>query len=425
MAAQNAVMRDAGASRPGAEREPGEAPARSLGLAALLAATADRHPERIALIDQPDKPSWCGRPAITWTFAAAREIAARLTAGLQALRLPPRSPVGLCMAGITESHLALLAIEQAGHLPCLLPVTWDEARLLQAVEAAQVQAVITQGQIGEDRPAERLCRVAARYFPLRFVAAFGPHVPDGVLGIDRLVLDHRADAAFGSAEVAGLVTFAGEETPRPVLRDGDGLTAATAQFLVPARIEPGDRIVSLLPPADLRGLVPGLAAALLAGATLESHPVFDSASLAATLARDVPTHLVAPGWMEPGLGRTEVPARLRSLVFVHRAPVRLSGRAPGRRGVTDVVVLDELALVAGRREAQDVALMLAAPERAGAGGLLQLRREPDGRLAVRGPAASARVLQRGIARNESVDEWTVSRFRATRLGGVATALEPA
>jgi hypothetical protein len=30
------------------------------------------------------------------------------------------------MAGMAEAHLAFLAIEQAGHVPCLLPVTWDE-----------------------------------------------------------------------------------------------------------------------------------------------------------------------------------------------------------------------------------------------------------------------------------------------------------
>ncbi|WP_157091621.1 AMP-binding protein [Methylobacterium nodulans] len=426
MAAQQAARRDAGALRPGAEPEPARAPARPLGLAALLAATADRHPDRIAFVDQPDKPAWSGRPAITWTFAAAREIAARLTAGLRALRLPPRSPVGLCMAGVAESHLALMAIEQAGHLPCLIPVTWDEARLLQAAEAAQLQAVITHGQLGADRPAERLCRVAARYFPLRFVAAFGPHVPDGVIGLDRVVLDHRGDpAAFGSAEAAGLVTFTGEETPRPVLRDGDALTAATALCLAPARIEPGDRIVSLLPPTDLRGLVPGLAAALLSGATLESHPVFDSVSLSAALAREGPTHLVAPGWMEPGLAQAGVAARLRSILFVHRAPVRLSARTPGRPGIVDIVVFDETALVAGRRDANDVALLLASPERAASGGLLRIRREPDGRLAFRGPASAARLLHRGIARDETVDDWRPSRFSTTLLAGVVTAVAEA
>jgi long-subunit acyl-CoA synthetase (AMP-forming) len=46
--------------------------------------------------------------------ATAARSAHRLAEGLQQLRLPPRSPVGLCMAGMAEAHLAFLAIEQAG-----------------------------------------------------------------------------------------------------------------------------------------------------------------------------------------------------------------------------------------------------------------------------------------------------------------------
>ncbi|MEH3144330.1 MAG: AMP-binding protein [Methylobacterium frigidaeris] len=447
MAAQQAVRRDEAAS-PAQEVRHAPEP-RSLGLGALLGAVADHHPGRIAFIDQPGKAGWCGRPAITWTYAAAREIVARLAAGLHRLGLPPGSPVGLCMAGIAEHHLTLLAIEQAGHVPCLLPVTWDEARLLDAVERAQVVAILTQGQIGSDRPAERLCRVAARYFPLRFLAAFGPHVPDGVIALDRVVLDHRGETG-GTGEGTGIISFApavpepgsrrgagdagvarlpgGTEPDWPfqaLHRDGDALNAAAAACLVPARIEPGERILSLLPPSDLKGLATGLAAALLTGAAFECHPVFDAAILAAALERPEPTHLVAPAWMEAGLARTSAPSRLRGITYVHRAPARLAGREPGRPGVVDVVAFDETALLAGRRGAHDVGLVLAAPERAGAGGLTQIRRDPDGRLAFAGPAAAARVLRRGIAQALPADGWHVTRFRAALFAGVATAVAQA
>ncbi|RVU17773.1 AMP-binding protein [Methylobacterium oryzihabitans] len=436
MAAQQAVRRDETAPAP----EP-----RSLGLGALLGAVADHHPARVAFIDQPGKAEWCGRPPITWTYAAAREIVARLAAGLVRLGLPPGSPVGLCMAGIAEHHLTLLAVEQAGHVPCLLPVTWSEDRLLEAVERAQVAAILTQGQLGPDRPAERLCRVAARYFPLRFLAAFGPHVPDGVIALDRVVLDHRGEAG-GTGAGSGIVSFApavpepaarrlagapvarlpgAAEPDGPLLalrRDGDALTAAAAACLAPGRIEPGERILSLLPPSDLKGLATGLAAALLSGASLECHPVFDAGILAAALDRPEPTHLVAPAWMEAGLARTSVPSRLRGITYVHRAPARLAGREPGRAGIVDVVAFDETALLAGRRGAHDVGLVLAAPERAGTGGLLQVRRDPDGRLAFAGPAAAAHVLNRGAVQPPPADGWHVTRFRAALFAGVATAV---
>ncbi len=262
-------------------------------------------------------------------------------------------------------------------------MTWDEDRLLQAVEAAQVLAILTQGVLGAERPAETICRVAMRYFPLRFVAAFGPHVPDGVISLDQVVLDHRGDAAaLGTGPAAGLITFAlpgalsglspgaaparpgpqpePEGVPLPVRREAEALTAAAAGCLVPLRVEPGERILSLLPPSDLKGLATGLAAALLAGATLECHPVFDVGALSAALDQPVPTHLVAPAWMEAGFSRTTVPGRLRTLAYVHRAPCRLSTRLPGRSGVVDIVAFDEVALLCGRRDAQDVGLVLAA-----------------------------------------------------------------
>ncbi|BCM84108.1 AMP-binding protein [Methylobacterium indicum] len=448
--AAQAMMRRDDASFPcvtAPDHAPDHAPSSApMGLGALLAAVADRHPARIAFVDQASKPDWCGRPAIAWTYAAAREIVARLAEGLQQLRLPPRSPVGLCMAGMAEAHLAFLAIEQAGHVPCLLPVTWDEDRLLQAVEAAQILAILTQGVLGAERPAETMCRVAMRYFPLRFVAAFGPHVPDGVISLDQVVLDHRGDAAaLGTGPAAGLVTFAlpgaaparpagpppePEGAPLPVRREAEALTAAAAGCLAPMRVEPGDRILSLLPPSDLKGLATGLAAALLAGATLECHPVFETGALSAALDQPVPTHLVAPAWMEAGFARTTVAGRLRTLAYVHRAPCRLSGRLPGRAGVVDILAFDETALLCGRRDAQDVGLVLAAPERAASPreqaadrtGLMQLRRDPDGRLSFRGAACTARMLHRGITLEENQDGWMPSRFRPSLFAGVATAV---
>ncbi|MBK3407832.1 long-chain fatty acid--CoA ligase, partial [Methylobacterium sp. IIF1SW-B5] len=225
--------------------------------------------------------------------------------------------------------------------------------------------------------------------------------------------------------------------PVAVRREAEALTAAAAGCLAPMRVEPGDRILSLMPPSDLKGLATGLAAALLAGATLECHPVFEAGTLSAALDQPVPTHLVAPAWMEAGFARTTVAGRLRTLAYVHRAPCRLSGRLPGRAGVVDILAFDETALLCGRRDAQDVGLVLAAPERAAMApervapiperiadraGLVQLRRDPDGRLSFRGAACTARMLHRGITREENQDGWMPSRFRPSLFAGVATAV---
>ncbi len=264
--------------------------------------------------------------------------------------LPPRSPVGLCMAGMAEAHLAFLAIEQAGHVPCLLPVTWDEDRLLQAVESAQILAILTQGVLGPSGPPRRcagsrcaISRCASSPPSVRTsrTASSASTRSSSTTGrrrrprhrAGRRPRDLRAARRSPGRPAGPPPEPAG--APVAVRREAEALTAAAAGCLAPMRVEPGDRILSLMPPSDLKGLATGLAAALLAGATLECHPVFEPAPSLAALDQPVPTHLVAPAWMEAGFARTTVAGRLRTLAYVHRAPCRLSGRLrAGRRRST-------------------------------------------------------------------------------------------
>src|SRR5215218_3092364 len=95
----------------------------------------------------------------------------------------------------------------------------------------------------------------------------------------------------------------------------------------------------------------GLAAALLSGATLECHGLFDAAGLGQALDNDVPTHLVAPGWLEPAIAAAGLSSRLASTVLVHAAPIRFRATMPLRANVVDVIAFDELALMARARDA--------------------------------------------------------------------------
>ncbi len=409
-------------------------PTRRCGLGALLAATARRHPARPLLTDLGDKPGWCGRPAMGWSYGAAAEIVNRLARGIRAWRLPPGSRVGLWFPGGSEGLVAHLAVEAAGHVPCPMPAAWDEARLLAGIEAAGIRAVLTQGRLGARRPAEILCRVALGCFALRYLAAFGPDVPDGVINLDAMALERGAPdpAPEGGG---GLVSFAGRDPLCPVLRPGDALLAAVAAHLVAARIGPAERLVTLLPPDDLRGLVTGLGAALVAGASLETMPVFDRTALARALAPEPAgrsPHLVAPAFLEgpladflPGHGR---PA---SLTLVHRAPAKLTGRrldlgARSGARIVDALVLGEAAVVSRARGADDIALALADPEAARfPAGLLELRRDAEGGLCLRGQAAlpaAEGTREVGRAPQPEAELWRPAPYRIPLFAGTATAV---
>lgn len=396
---------------------------RRTGLCALLAERAHRHPHRVAFIDPRDKPGWNGRGAITWTYGAATEIVARLANGLRGWRLTPSSRIGLCLDGGAESLIAYLAVEAAGHLPCLLPIAWDEDRLVEAAQAAGLSAVLTQGRFGADLPAERLRRVALRYFGLRYLAAFGPDVPDGVISLDALALDERG-GPFAPDTGGGLVTFAAGDPARPLHRPAASLLAAIAQSRASVRIAPGDRILTLLANGDLRTVVTGLGAALAAGASLELLPVFDASAFAETLRRPLPTHLVLPARFERNLARSLLPGTLRSISLVHRAPTAFGPallRSTTDRAIVDVVAFDETAILAGRRGTDDIAETLADPVSALLPpAAMAMRIEADGCLAFRGEACIAGLLQRGITPQGTGEDWTVSRFRVAVRDGRAT-----
>ncbi|MFC6775557.1 hypothetical protein [Methylobacterium gregans] len=85
------------------------------------------------------------------------------------------------------------------------------------------------------------------------------------------------------------MSFAGRDPARPVYRPGEALLAAVAVHLAAARIGPGERLLTLLPPDDLRGLATGLGAALVSGATLACMPVLDAAALRTALGSAAPT----------------------------------------------------------------------------------------------------------------------------------------
>ncbi len=285
-----------------------DASARSGGLSASLFAAARTGPQRTALRDSGDRVAWCGRPPITWTYAAAAEIVGRLARGIGAWRLPAGSRVGLWFSGGAESALAHLAVEAAGHLPCPMPALWD-ADQPRPDRVRRPGRGADGGPPRRPPPAEDLARAAMGHFGLRYLAAFGPGIPDGVISLDAMALERGIVEPVASL---GLVTFAAGDPARPVYRSAAALAAAIEAHLDTLPVTADERILTLLPAHDLRGLVTGLGAALAAGASLETVIPFDEAGFRAGLMRPVPTRLVVPSLIEAALAAMPLPWTVRA-----------------------------------------------------------------------------------------------------------------
>ena len=287
-----------------------------------------------------------------------------------------------------------------------MPIAWSEDDLAAAIEAAGVSAVVTQAVVGEERAAELFRRLASRYFGLRYIAAFGPGVPDGVTDLDEVVLNgsRRTDPVNAPEPTGenGVVTFWRQgQSIRPVFRSCQSVVAAAVTFLVTVKIRPGDRILTLLAPDDHCGVTTGLIASLLSGATLECHGLFSARAFVEAIADPRPTHLVVPAWMETVLAKATLPDSIASVILIHEAPTRFKAKTALPVPTIDVLSFGELALVAAPRTGSgQFTLSLddeGSPGHVTIRHFLRARRSADGSIEFAGLAADLQDFARGAA----------------------------
>ena len=395
-----------------------EAAVAPYSLSGFLKRTASISPDRLALADGPARETWSERESRRLTFGEAVDLVERLSSYLASLDLPRGSRVGICLPGGSEAPISILAVESAGLVPCLLDVSDGPADLSAALEAADVRALITQSVVGYDRPAEKLCLVAAGFFRLRFLMAFGPSVPDGVIDLDEVLADRphwRRSRGEGVDADGGIVTFSRRQgSPVPVFRPAVGLVAAALPVAAALGAQPGSRILTCLAPDDLKAVSSGLLPALLTGASLEIHGLFESGHLTEALRSGPDVHLVVPGWMANAVAGA-LAERVVSVTFVHEAPLgfRSNRRLPPK--TVDVIAFDETAmLLASRDQNGRLALCLESP-RAGdpVAGLLDVRCTPEGEIMFSGPGAATE--KKGGTQPAGVG-WISSGFRVERSG---------
>ncbi|MCC5978122.1 MAG: hypothetical protein JJU21_08680 [Salinarimonas sp.] len=393
------------------------------GIASLFAQRALTDPGASAFLPQAGSEAWSGRSEAAFTNAEAEMAVARLAARFAGLGLASRALFGVALPAGPEACLTIAALDRAGLTPCLIPLAWKPDQIGAVVENLGLAGVATQSRVGDLSPAMEWRDLAMRFFGLRFLAAFGPAVPDGFIDLDAAMTQPElsvpaSDAAHDAPSAqAGYVALAMQDgEPVAWFRSWAAARAAAECFVAAAEIPAGQRLLTLLAQDDHRGLTTGLMAALISGCTLEAHGLFASDALTASLASDGPVRLVAPGWMETALARLDFPQNLCGVVLVHDAPVRFKAQTPLTHGVVDALAFGEIALLAQARDARGrFALSL---DRAGeAAETLSVRRETDGRIQFRGIAAQAAPLD---GRNPPIeaDLWRDSGFVAEVFAGI-------
>lgn len=420
------------ASSPFLHPAAGEEAGAAEGLAELLAGWAVRSPDALAFDDEVGRASWSRRPPLACTTRVADAMVSRLAAALRALRLAPGSSVAICLPGGSEACLSILAVERADLLPCLVPLAWSESEVASALRSVEARAAITQSIVADLRPAESLRGIARDYLGLRCVAAFGPTVPDGVMNLDRVLVEAPApgaepDRTQENATSRGLVTFESRNGKRLPMHQSAAALAAAQLAVDDARpVGSGERLLTLLAPDDLASLATGLAAALAARATLETHGLFSGAALSQALQRTPAIHVVAPASFESALA-AGLHGPSKSITLVHGVPARLRrvGQLPGY--VVDVLGIGEGALLASSRDPAGrcclTILRQGCPEAQGRECRLQVARDECDALVFRSGAATARPFRRdGSPDGIGGAGWRPAGARVETLGDFVVAV---
>lgn len=410
---------------PAAPEATAEAASRPLNLAALAETAMRARPGQTAFVRaHPAGEAFPEAPERFTNLALMREVV-RLSAFLQVLRLPPLSPIAVLMPNMPEASAVVLAALHAGHRPLPLPCTLRGGELVAALETAGCVAGITVTAVADIHPAEALREAAAACFGMRFVAAYGSVVPDGVIGLD-LLPSVRGDALLAASRHDGLGVLLRAATGATRAIDCDALVAAAMAILASARMAGGEKLVTLLPPDDLAGVATGIAAPLLGGMAVTTLDLFDSQALSEALSGEEPCHLVAPAWLEPALAKSDLLRNpsLRSVLYVGRPPWRAATTDESvnpRLRVLDIVEVDATALLVSLRgQGRQEGIALAEPCPAVARGmrLIDVRIEDD-RLFIAG---------KGVARALDDDapdaQWHPTELVATLTGGRIVALLP-
>ncbi len=400
-----------------------------------------RHPDAPALTDPPDRAAVTDGAPRRLTYAQADRAITALAGRLRGFGLAPDSVVALQLPNTVESVVALLAVMRAGMIAAPLPLLWREQEASVALGRAGARALIGCRTIGQVDYGGLAMQLAAETFAIRFVAAFGDDLPDGIEPLDDIFAASAAglpatERGGNAADHVALVTF--DVTPDGIVavaRSHAELIAGGLAVHLEARIEADAAMLGVLALSSFAALAATVVPWLLAGGTLALHHPFAPASFSRQIA-DAPRTLVLPGPLVTRLadaGLLDAQGEAPTVIALWRAPERLAGSPALRAGPTliDVAAFGEVGLVALRRDAQGKPSALpagrvTAPRGATDGiHVLDVARGPAGTVILSGPMVPCAAFPPGIERGDQprlVVGASIDTGYACRLNGAAGTL---
>jgi hypothetical protein len=392
---------------------------RRLAIDEIFRRSASKHPEKLALVDPPNRNAFTDGEPRRLTYGEADRMVAAIAGRLRSMGLSSDTVVGIQLPNVVENILTVLGVLRAGMIAAPLPLLWRRADAIAALGRVGARALITCGRVGRFNYCQSAMRIASEIFSIRYVCGFGQRLPDGVVPFDDLFAAERLDPIppldperqTSAAAHIGLITFdSGAAGIVAVARSHLETIAGGLAVTLESRLAQGASLVSTLAPSSFAGTSLTLMPWLLTGGTLCLHHPFDPRVLAQQRREQACAAAVLPGAVALRLGQAGAFAAEDggTVIGAWSAPAHLATSPAWREpkaALVDVAIFGETGLVAARRGAGGrPAPMPSGPiavPRDSPGGIVvaELIRTPAGTVALRGPMVPRRAFPPGIERS--------------------------
>ena len=271
---------------------------------ALLRERVRQHGDVPAIADPLNRDALIDGPFRSLTWPQLDEQVSRLAQVLLDAGIGTGDVVGVQLPNTVEIAVVFLAIVRIGAIVAPFPVQYRAWELTHLSNVAQARLFITAGRIGQRPTAKEIAGLREQIPSLRTVAAFGPDLPDGVLGLDEAIA--AADDRSGlAAHLAGFTpdpndcvticwTSGTESTPKGVQRTHYDWMAMCTGTVEGPDLTADDVLLNPFPMVNMAGINGMFLPWLKVGGLLVQHHPFDLATFLRQIEQYRATYTVAP-----------------------------------------------------------------------------------------------------------------------------------
>jgi acyl-CoA synthetase (AMP-forming)/AMP-acid ligase II len=234
-------------------------------------------PDRLAIVDPPNKPALTGGEPQRWTWKQLDAAVDRLAAALVGRGLGQGSVVAAQLPNSVDLVQTVLATIRIGAVLTPFPVQYRERELVQMCQATQAEVFITCERVNDRKLAEVATQISTQVPSLRRVLVLRGEGPAGPAAPARTQLQkHLAKLTVDPNDSVSICWTSGTEAPpKGVPRCHNDWLAIARVCRESAELTADDVMLNPFPMVNMAGFGGLMLPWLLSGCLLVQHQPFD------------------------------------------------------------------------------------------------------------------------------------------------------